>query len=119
MAWTELTRTRNECSGGRHASDASDAEWELIAPLLPAPRRVGRPRTTDLRDVFDAILYIATKGCQWRMLPNDFPPISTVRCAFHGRWASVPRDHGRLFHAIMGSHSRPWAGWPTASWSQA
>ena len=43
----------------------------------------GRPRTTGLRDVFDVILYIATTGCQWRMLPNDFPPVSTVRGYFH------------------------------------
>jgi transposase len=62
-------------------------EWALIAPFLPAPKRVGRPRTTDLRDVFDAILYIATTGCQWRMLPNDFPPVSTVRRYFYD-WRS-------------------------------
>jgi transposase len=47
-------------------------EWELIAPLLPLAKRGGRPRTTDLRAVTDAILYIASSGCQWRMLPKDF-----------------------------------------------
>lgn len=62
MAWTEFTRRRYERSGGRYASDASDTEWALVAALMPAPRTVGRPRTTDLRDVFDAILYIATTG---------------------------------------------------------
>ena len=87
MAWTEFTRRRYERSGGRYASDASDAEWALIAPFMPAPRRIGRPRTTDLRDVFDAILYIATTGCQWRMLPNDFPAVSTVRRYFYD-WRS-------------------------------
>jgi transposase len=91
MAWTEFTRRRYERSGGKYASDASDAEWALVAPLMPAPRKVGRPRTTDLRDVFDAILYIATTGCQWRMLPNDFPPVSTVRRYFYD-W----RDNGLL-----------------------
>ena len=91
MAWTEFTRRRYERSGGRYASDASDVEWALVAPLMPAPRKVGRPRTTDLRDVFDAILYIATTGCQWRMLPNDFPPVSTVRRYFYD-W----RDNGLL-----------------------
>ena len=49
------------------------------------------PRTTHLRDVFDAILYMATTGCQWRMLPNDFPPVSTVRGYFYA-W----RDDGLL-----------------------
>jgi len=91
MAWTEFTRRRYERSGGKYASDATDAEWALIAPLMPAVRRIGRPRTTELREVFDAILYIATTGCQWRMLPNDFPPVSTVRRYFYD-W----RDNGLL-----------------------
>ena len=91
MAWTEFTRRRYERSSGKYASDATDAEWALVAPLMPAAKRVGRPRTTDLRDVFDAILYIATTGCQWRMLPNDFPPVSTVRRYFYD-W----RDNGLL-----------------------
>jgi transposase len=87
MAWTELTRKRYERSGGRYASDATDAEWALVAPLMPGAKATGRPRTTDLRDVYDAILYIATTGCQWRMLPNDFPPVSTVRRYFYD-WRS-------------------------------
>ena len=91
MAWTEFTRRRYERSGGKYASDATDAEWALVAPLMPLVRRTGRPRTTDLREVFDAILYIATTGCQWRMLPNDFPPVSTVRRYFYD-W----RDNGLL-----------------------
>ena len=91
MAWTKFTRRRYERSGVRYASDATDAEWALIAPLMPAVRRMGRPRTTNLRDVFDALLYIAMTGCQWRMLPNDFPPVSTVRRYFYD-W----RDNGLL-----------------------
>ena len=83
MAWTELTRPHYVRTGGRYASDTTHKEWALIAPFLPAPKRVGRPRTTNLRDVFDAILYLATTGCQWRMLPNDFPPVSTVRRYFY------------------------------------
>jgi transposase len=83
MPWTEITRPHHERSGRRYASDATDAEWALLEPLMPARRRVGRPRTTELRDVFDAILYMAATGCQWRMLPNDFPPVSTVRRYFY------------------------------------
>jgi transposase len=60
LASTELTRQQYVRTEGRYASDATDREWALIAPFLPAPKRVGRPRTTDLRNVFDAILYIAT-----------------------------------------------------------
>ena len=83
MAWTGLTRRQHVRMGIRYASDLTDAEWALIAPLMPPPRTTGRPRTTYLRDVFDAILYMATTGCQWRMLPNDFPPVSTVRGCFY------------------------------------
>ena len=83
MAWTELTRRQHERVGGKYASDLTDAEWAVIAPLMPPRKITGRPRTTELRDVFDALLYIATTGCQWRMLPNDFPAVSTVRGYFY------------------------------------
>lgn len=92
MAWTELTRRQHAREGARYASDLTDAEWASIAPLMPPPKTTGRPRTTSLRDVFDAILYMATTGCQWRMLPNDFPPVSTVRGSFYA-W----RDGGLLY----------------------
>ncbi len=85
MAWTELTRRQHDRVGDKYASDLTDAEWTLIEPLMPSHKTTGRPRTTRLRNVFDAILYIATTGCQWRMLPNDFPPVSTVRGYFYAR----------------------------------
>jgi len=53
---------------------------------MPEPSPVGRPRTTDLRNVVDALLYMASTGCQWRQLPKDFPPYSTVQGYFY-RWA--------------------------------
>ena len=89
--WTEITRPHYERSGRRYASDATDAEWSHIAPLLPSAKPGGRPRTMNLRDVFDAILYMASTGCQWRMLPIDYPPVSTVRRYFYD-W----RDNGVL-----------------------
>ena len=91
MAWTELSRGQHDRNGDKYASDMRDAEWALIAPSMPLSKTTGRPRTTCLRDVVDALLYIATTGCQWRMLPNDFPPISTVRGYFYA-W----RDDGLL-----------------------
>ena len=60
-----------------YPSDLTDAQWALIRPHLPVYPG-GRPRTTDLRDVVDAVLYILRTGCQWRYLPKDFPPKSTV-----------------------------------------
>src|SRR5205807_4746776 len=78
----------------RYASDLTDAEWVLIEPHMPAAKRLGRPRETELRAVLDAILYIARTGCQWRMLPKDFPPFTTVQGYFYD-W----RDDG-LFEKI-------------------
>src|SRR3954449_9333171 len=60
-----------------YPSDVTDAQWALIEPRLPVYPG-GRPRQTDLRDVVDAIFYILRTGCQWRYLPKDFPPKSTV-----------------------------------------
>ena len=94
MAWTETTRVNYERRSGRYASDVTDQEWALIASILPPPKTTGRPRSTAMRDVVDAILYIASAGCAWRMLPNDFPPVSTVRYYFYS-W----RDNG-IFEMI-------------------
>jgi len=92
--WTEITRRKYEREGQRYASDVTDAEWALIEPHMPAVKRLGRPRETELRAVLDAILYIARTGCQWRMLPKDFPPFTTVQGYFYD-W----RDDG-LFEKI-------------------
>lgn len=61
-----------------YPSDMSDAEWALIAPKLPAPKGFGHPREVDLREILNAIFYVQRSGCQWEMLPHDFPPSSTV-----------------------------------------
>lgn len=62
----------------RYPSDLTDAQWRLIEPLLPPELPGGRDRTTDLREVTNALLYMSKTGCQWRMLPTEFPPRSTV-----------------------------------------
>src|SRR3546814_16702032 len=81
--WTEIIRPKYERSGRRYAIEATDEEWCHIAPLLPPAKSGGRPRTTDLRAVFDAILYMASTRSQWRMLPSDFPPVSTLGRYFY------------------------------------
>jgi transposase len=83
MVWTATTRKDYDRSSCRYASDLTDDEWELIAGFMPLPKQQGRPRTTNLRQVMNAILYIGTTGCQWRMLPKDFPPSSTVQRYFY------------------------------------
>ena len=70
MAWTAATRGDYVRPSGNYASDVTDRERALIAPLLPACRPGGRPRTTCLRRVVDAIFYQLQAGCQWRMLPR-------------------------------------------------
>jgi putative transposase len=62
----------------RYPSDLSDAEWTLLAPLLPAAKPGGRPRSVDLRAVVNAISYWLRGGVAWRALPHDFPPWKTV-----------------------------------------
>jgi len=89
MAWTETTRAHYRREGAGYASDVSDAEWLAVSALLPPPSRLGRPRRWDLRRIVDAILYVLATGCQWRALPKDFPPRSTVQGYFY-RW----RDDG-------------------------
>ena len=91
MPWTETARREYERRGRRYSSDLTDREWSLIEPLLPKPKRLGRPRTTDLREVMNAILYLASSGCAWALLPKDFPPFTTVERYFYD-W----RDRGLL-----------------------
>lgn len=83
MPWTEITRPQYRRAGLTYASDLTNAEWRLIEPFMPELRRLGRPRSTQLRRVVEALFYIATTGCQWRQLPRDFPPYSTVKRFFY------------------------------------
>lgn len=83
MAWTETTRAQHDRSSLRYASDVTDAEWDIIEPFMPPPSNVGRPREVEFRDVWNAILYIASGGVAWELLPKDFPPSSTVRYWFY------------------------------------
>ena len=94
MPWTDITRSEYKRAHDRYPSDLTDSEWELIEPLLPPAKSGGRPRSTDLRDVMDAILFMASSGCQWRMLPKCFPPLSTVQYYFYdwrnnGLWQRI------------------------------
>ena len=64
MPWTDITRTDYKRDYDRYPSDLTNSEWELIEPFLPPAKSGGRPRSTDLRDVMDAILYMASSGCR-------------------------------------------------------
>jgi transposase len=115
MAWTEITRAKYRRDELRYASDTTDAEWAVIAAHLPAPSTRGRPRTTDLREVVDAIFYLAQSGCQWRLLPKDFPAFTTVQGYFYrwrddGTWQTI--NHHLLMQAreAAGREASPTAG---------
>ena len=115
MPWTEITRCQYRRDGLRFASDTTDAEWMLLEPLMPQPAGIGRPRTTELRAVVNAILYVLTTGCQWRALGKDFPPRSTVQGYFYrwrddGTWHCINRALVRLAREAVGRHAMPSAG---------
>jgi transposase len=115
MAWTEITREKYRRDGMRYASDVTDEEWAVIGPRLPAPSRRGRPRETPLREVVNAIFYIAQSCCQWRLLPKDFPPFTTVQYYFYrwracGLWAALNHDLLMLAREAEGREASPSAG---------
>ena len=86
----------------KYPSDMTEEQWDLIRPMLPKRRKnkAGRPVEVSRRDLIDAILYLARTGCQWRMLPKDFPPWGTVSSQFY-RW----RKNGlweKMHHTLYG-----------------
>ena len=83
MPWDDVARAQHTRKTDRYPSDMSDDEWSLLEPMVPAARCGGRPRTTDMREVVNAIFYIGSTGCQWRALPKDFPPMTTVQGYFY------------------------------------
>src|SRR5687768_18544099 len=77
-----------------YATDLTDAQWELVAPHIPRARRGGAPRRVDIREVVNAVLYITRTGCQWRLLPHEFPSWRTVHTYFsegrnNGTWVRL------------------------------
>jgi len=71
-----------------YPTDLTDAEWNLIKDLFPAPNLIGRPREVDLREVINAIFYWVDNGIKWRALPHDFPPHQTVYGYFR-KWVKT------------------------------
>src|SRR5215212_3031420 len=77
--WKAETRRTYDRKGLRDPTDMTDAEWDLARPFVDIPQRgSGRQRRVDLREVLNAVFYILGTGCQWRALPKDLPPRSTV-----------------------------------------
>jgi transposase len=106
--WTKETRGRYDRGGLRYPSDLTDAEWALIAPLIPPAKRGGRKREVDVREVINGLLYVLETGCPWRHLPKDFPPKSTVH-GYFDLWAwdgTLERIHEALYLALREKEGR-------------
>ena len=96
-----------------YPSDVSREQFESILPLLESARKHTRPRQVDLYDVFCAVLYVLKSGCQWRMIPSDFPKWQTVYSYFR-RWSESNDDASLLEKALKKIR---WRG-PYKTWAQ-
>ena len=76
--WTAANRPRYNRDSLRYPSDVTDDEWALIAPVIPPAKRGGRRRSVDVREIVNGLLYVLSTGCQWRYVPKDLPPKSTL-----------------------------------------
>lgn len=110
--WSEASRGKYERKGLRYPSDLTDEEWALVEPHLPPARQKSRHPSPDRRRVLNAILYVLSTGCQWRALPSDFPPRSTVHDYFTD-WhcdGTLTRLHHALYaevRELSGKQARP------------
>lgn len=96
--WSTENRARYDRSRLRYPSDLTDEEWALVAPGIPAAKQGGNKRTVDVREVLNGLMYVLSTGCQWRAIPKDLPPRSTVNYYFC-RWQH-DGTLDRLHHAL-------------------
>ena len=80
--WTPQNRKRYDRSRLRYPSDLTDEEWAHVVPVIPPAKPGGNKRTVDVREVMNGVMYVLSTGCQWRALPKDLPPKSTVHDYF-------------------------------------
>ena len=76
--WTDETRLRHDRSGLRYTHDLMDEEWAEVEPLIPPAKPGGNKRTVNIREIVNGLMYILSTGCQWRAIPKDLPPRSTL-----------------------------------------
>ena len=98
-----------------YPSDLSDEEWKLLNPHIPKAKSGGRPREHPMREILNAIYYVLKSGCQWEMLPHDFPPKGTVYHYFNqwrkdGTWKRLNAALRGELRTEMGRNQEPSAG---------
>ena len=96
--WKPEHRAAADRRGLMYESDLTDAEWALVGSLIPPAKRGGRPRTVNVREVLNAIFYVLWTGYQWKALPKDLPPRSTV-WEYLDLW-DWDGTLGRIHHAL-------------------
>jgi transposase len=97
--WTRENRPKYNRDRLRYPSDLTDEEWPHIEPLLPPGKHGGRKRSVNLREIVNGLLYVLSTGCQWRYIPKDLPPRSTIHDYF-GLWnwdGTLDRIHHELY----------------------
>lgn len=106
--WTKENRSRYNRRLGVYPSDLTDLEWALIAPVIPPARHGGAKRTVDVREIVNAIMFVLGSGCQWRAIPKDLPPRSTVYDYFDlwGWDGTLDRIHEKLYLACRDKAER-------------
>jgi len=95
-----------------YPSDLNDAEWQILKPLISPAKPGGRPRKTDMREVFNGIFYVLRSGCAWRMLPHDLPPYKTVYHYFRqwkgdGTWERMNQELRAKLRIADGREAEP------------
>ena len=108
--WTTGNRPKYNRDHLRYPSDLTDDEWALVKPFIPPPKPGGGKRRTDMRAVMNGVMYILSTGCQWRYLPKDFPPYSTVHHYFI--WWQCDGVLDRIHHALTSNAARRRNGKP-------
>ena len=96
--WTDKNRAKYNRDRLRYPSDLTDDEWAYVEPLIPPAKRGGGNRRTDMRAVMNGVMYILSTGCQWRSIPKDFPPRSTLHDYF--TWWICDGTLNRIHHAL-------------------
>src|SRR5271157_849796 len=96
--WTNENRDDYDRGKLRYPSDLTEAEWGLVGPLIPPAKRGGNKRTVDIREVVNGLMYVLSTGCQWRAIPKDLPPSTTIHDYFR-RWTD-DRTLNRLHQAL-------------------
>ena len=96
--WTDKNRAKYDRDHLRYPSDLTDDEWAYVEPLIPPARRGGGKRRVDMRAVMNGVMYILSTGCQWRYIPKDFPPRSTLHDYF--TWWHCDGTLDRIHHAL-------------------